>query len=78
MSINDWPVWRNAIRSLVGYYYKEWNINAIKTGDRPSLGQKELIFVEAFMLHWSGSIFRYLTEDNVLFSNDAFFEEKSH
>jgi len=44
----------------------------VKTGDRLSLGQKELIFVEAPMLHWPDSMFCYLTQDNVLFSNDAF------
>jgi flavorubredoxin len=44
----------------------------VKTGDRLSLGQKELIFVEAPMLHWPDSMFGYLTEDNILFSNDAF------
>jgi flavorubredoxin len=37
-----------------------------------SLGQKELIFIEAPMLHWPDSMFGYLTEDNILFSNDAF------
>jgi flavorubredoxin len=44
----------------------------VKTGDRLSLGQKELVFVEAPMLHWPDSMFCYLTGDNVLFSNDAF------
>jgi flavorubredoxin len=44
----------------------------VKTGDRLSLGQKELIFIEAPMLHWPDSMFCYLTEDNILFSNDAF------
>jgi len=44
----------------------------VKTGDKLSLGDKELIFVEAPMLHWPDSMFAYLTEDNVLFSNDAF------
>jgi anaerobic nitric oxide reductase flavorubredoxin len=42
------------------------------TGDRLNLGQKELVFIEAPMLHWPDSMFCYLTEDNVLFSNDAF------
>jgi flavorubredoxin len=44
----------------------------VKTGDRLGLGQKELVFVEAPMLHWPDSMFCYLTEDNILFSNDAF------
>ena len=37
-----------------------------------NLGQKELVFVEAPMLHWPDSMFCYLTGDNILFSNDAF------
>ncbi|MDH3829651.1 MAG: flavodoxin domain-containing protein, partial [Desulfobacterales bacterium] len=57
---------------IKGHYHKDWNFNAIKTGDRLSLGQKELVFIEAPMLHWPDSMFCYLTEDNVLFSNDAF------
>ena len=30
------------------------------------------MFIEARMLHWPDSMFCYLTEDNILFSNDAF------
>ena len=44
----------------------------VKTGDCLSLGSRELIFVEAPMLHWSGSMFGYLTQNKILFSIDAF------
>jgi anaerobic nitric oxide reductase flavorubredoxin len=44
----------------------------VKTGDKLSLGSKELIFVEAQMLHWPDSMISYLPQDNILFSNDAF------
>jgi len=57
---------------LKGHYHQDWNFNVVKTGDRLSLGQKELVFIEAPMLHWPDSMFCYLTEDNILFSNDAF------
>jgi flavorubredoxin len=72
--IPDTPVYctKNGIKSLKGHYHKDWNFKTVKTGDRLSLGQKELIFVEAPMLHWPDSMFSYLTEDNILFSNDAF------
>lgn len=33
---------------------------------------KKLIFIEMPMLHWPDSMATYLTEDNILFSNDAF------
>jgi flavorubredoxin len=44
----------------------------VKTGDRLSLGSKELVFIEAPMLHWPDSMFCYLTGEKILFSNDAF------
>jgi flavorubredoxin len=72
--IPDTPIYctKNGVKSLKGHYHQDWNFNVVKTGDRLSLGQKELIFIEAPMLHWPDSMFCYLTEDNILFSNDAF------
>ncbi len=63
---------KNGVKSLKGHFHKDWNFNIVKTGDRLSLGNKELIFVEAPMLHWPDSMMCYLTDDNILFSNDAF------
>jgi len=62
----------NGVKSLKGHYHQEWNFHPVKTGDTLSLGDKQLVFVEAPMLHWPDSMFCYLTGDNVLFSNDAF------
>jgi len=62
----------NGVKSLKGHYHKDWDFHPVKTGDRISLGKKELIFVEAPMLHWPDSMFTYFTGDNILFSNDAF------
>ena len=72
--IPDKPIYctKNAVNSLKGQYHKDWNFNIVKTGDKLSLGSKELIFIEARMLHWPDSMFCYLTGDNILFSNDAF------
>jgi anaerobic nitric oxide reductase flavorubredoxin len=72
--IPDKPLYctANGVKSLTGHYHQDWNFQVVKTGDRLSLGSKELVFVEAPMLHWPDSMFCYLTEDNVLFSNDAF------
>jgi anaerobic nitric oxide reductase flavorubredoxin len=72
--IPDTPVYctANGIKSLKGHYHQDWNFQVVKTGDKLSLGSKELIFIEAPMLHWPDSMFSYLTEDNILFSNDAF------
>ena len=62
----------NAVKSLKGQYHQDWNFKVVKTGDKLNIGKKDLIFVEAPMLHWPDSMFCYLTGDNVLFSNDAF------
>jgi anaerobic nitric oxide reductase flavorubredoxin len=72
--IPDTPVYctANGIKSLKGHYHRDWNFHPVKTGERLSLGSKELIFIEAPMLHWPDTMFCYLTGDNILFSNDAF------
>ncbi len=72
--IPETPVYctKNGVKSLKGHYHQDWDFKVVKTGDRLSLGQKELVFVEAPMLHWPDTMFCYLTEDNILFSNDAF------
>lgn len=62
----------NGVKSLRGLYHQDWNFKAVKTGDKISVGSKELIFIEAPMLHWPDSMFCYLTGDAILFSNDAF------
>lgn len=61
------------INSLKGHFHKDWNFHPIKTGDKLPIGNaKDLVFIEAPMLHWPDSMFCYLTGDAVLFSNDAF------
>ncbi|MDU4959491.1 MAG: anaerobic nitric oxide reductase flavorubredoxin [Sporomusaceae bacterium] len=72
--IPDTPIYctANAVKSIKGQYHQDWNFKVVKSGDRLSLGGRELIFVEAPMLHWPDSMFCYLTGDNILFSNDAF------
>ena len=62
----------NGVKSIKGHYHKDWNFYEAKTGFRVSLGKKELVFIEAPMLHWPDSMMCYLTGDNILFSNDAF------
>ncbi|MDD4356841.1 MAG: anaerobic nitric oxide reductase flavorubredoxin [Smithellaceae bacterium] len=72
--IPDKPVYctANAVKSLKGHYHQNWNFQVVKTGEKLSLGKKELVFVEAMMLHWPDSMMTYLTDDAILFSNDAF------
>ena len=64
----------NAIDSIVGHHHHpEWNFRTIKTGDTLDIGNsKPLAFIEVPMLHWPDSMMTYLTDDAVVFSNDAF------
>jgi len=72
--IPDTPVYctNNGMKSLKGHFHKDWNFVPVKTGDKINLGKRELLFIEAPMLHWPDSMFSYLAEENMLFSNDAF------
>ena len=73
--IPDTPIYctEKAINSLTGQYHQNWNFHTVKTGDSLDVGNgKKLVFVEMTMLHWPDSMATYLTEDNILFSNDAF------
>ncbi|MHB0856365.1 MAG: oxygen-binding di-iron domain-containing protein [Anaerolineae bacterium] len=63
---------RRGLDSVPGHYHTDWNLQAVKTGDRISLGKNELVFVEAPMLHWPDSMFTYLTGHAILLPNDAF------
>ena len=63
-----------AVKGLKLHYSSLENVdfNIVKTGDTLDLGGKNLVFLEAQMLHWPDSMFTLLLEDGVLFSNDAF------
>ncbi|MFC2023064.1 MBL fold metallo-hydrolase [Chloroflexota bacterium] len=58
--------------SVEGHFHQPWNFQVVQTGDRISIGENELVFVEAPMLHWPDSMFTYLTGRNILMPNDAF------
>lgn len=64
----------NALDSIVGHHHHpEWNFHPVRTGDKLDIGNgKQLVFIETPMLHWPDSMMTYLTDDAVLFSNDAF------
>jgi len=58
--------------SVEGHFHQLWNFKPVQTGGKINIGQRELIFIEAPMLHWPDSMFTYLTGDNILMPNDAF------
>jgi flavorubredoxin len=63
---------KSGVRILKGHYHQEWNFVEVKTGDTLELGKHTLTFIEAPMLHWPDTMFTYLSEENMLFSNDGF------
>jgi len=58
--------------ALAEHFHLGREIVAVKDGESISLGNMNLSFVETRMLHWPDSMFTYLAEDGVLFSQDAF------
>ncbi|MHA1746341.1 MAG: anaerobic nitric oxide reductase flavorubredoxin [Promethearchaeota archaeon] len=73
--IPDTPIYctKMGVEVIKGHYHKDWNFHVVKTGDTLDVGNgKTLVFVEMKMLHWPDSMATYLTQDNILFSNDAF------
>ncbi|MFA6566897.1 MAG: FprA family A-type flavoprotein [Victivallales bacterium] len=47
-------------------------ITPVKNGENLSLGNMNISFIETRMLHWPDSMFSYLKEEQILFSQDAF------
>lgn len=60
------------VRALQDHFHLNYPITAVKDGDTLSLGNMELKFIETRMLHWPDSMFSYLPQENILFSQDAF------
>ena len=62
-------------KALVQHFHREdWPFHVVGSGDEISLGKRTLSFLETRMLHWPDSMFTYVKEDQLLFSNDAFGE----
>lgn len=59
-------------KALNSHFELDVKIDAVKTGDEIDLGGKTLSFMETKMLHWPDSMFSYLKEEKLLFSQDAF------
>lgn len=62
----------NGAKLLKAHYHEDWHFMEVKTGDTLDLGESKIYFIEARMLHWPDSMMSYLTEEAILFSNDAF------
>jgi flavorubredoxin len=59
-------------KALEAHFRMGDRITAVKDGEKLDLGNREIQFFEARMLHWPDSMHSYLTEEQILFSNDGF------
>jgi flavorubredoxin len=50
----------------------ETELTAVRDGETLGLGNRTLTFMETRMLHWPDSMFTYLNEEELLFSQDGF------
>ena len=57
---------------LAKYYGQGLPVTTVRTGDTLNLGKKTIQFLEVPMIHWPDSMFTYIPEDRLLFSNDGF------
>jgi flavorubredoxin len=60
------------VKALSAHFHMDREIVAVKDGESLSLGNMDLSFIETRMLHWPDSMFTYLAEDQLLFSQDGF------
>ena len=61
-------------RGLERFYHQmpDWNVKVVKSGDTLKIGKRTLHFIETPMIHWPDSMFTYVPEDRVLFTQDGF------
>ncbi len=59
-------------KGLVQHFHSGLDITAVKDGQTLSLGNRTLAFLETRMLHWPDSMFSYLQDEELLFSQDGF------
>lgn len=62
----------NGVKALEAHFHRNLPITAVEDGECLSLGNLSMTFLETRMLHWPDSMFSYLAEDGVLFSQDGF------
>jgi len=60
------------VKALREHFHIDYPFEAVKDGQEEKLGDLTFTFIETRMLHWPDSMCTYLSEDNILFSQDAF------
>jgi len=60
-------------KAIIAHFHDEsWPFEVVRDGSSVCLGKRNIDFIMTRMLHWPDSMFSYLREDAILFSNDAF------
>jgi flavorubredoxin len=57
---------------LKKHFKKDWKFKVVNNGDILDIGKRKLKFILTPMVHWPDSMFTYLEDEKILFSNDAF------
>lgn len=60
------------VKALDAHFGIGSKITEVKSGDELKLGKNTVSFLETKMLHWPDSMFTYMKEAQILFSQDAF------
>lgn len=60
------------VKALAEHFLWEHDITPVDDGSELELGGLKFRFYETRMLHWPDSMFTFLVDDNLLFSQDAF------
>ena len=73
-AVNPKKVFASAVgaKTLGELFPMPGEITPVKDGETLSLGNRTITFLETRMLHWPDSMFSYLNEEQLLFSQDAF------
>ena len=73
-AVNPKKVFASAVgaKTLGELFPMPGEITPVKDGETLSLGNRTVSFLETRMLHWPDSMFSYLNEEQLLFSQDAF------
>lgn len=62
----------NGVKALRDHFHLDQEITCVKDGEKLSLGDMELTFLETKMLHWPDSMMSYLAGEGLVFSQDGF------
>ncbi len=65
-------VTENGAKALKAHFHRDFDFSIVEEGQTVSLGNMNVSFIETRMLHWPDSMFTYLAEDRLLFSQDGF------